>query len=154
MEQRPDLRTRQTVKEIVADNIRARRHFRGMEQAELAQRMQSLGFAWRRATVSDIERKQRPVSLAEALALALALDVTVDQLLDSRGGGQRGPSLVFVDGAGEPDLPPGTVTALLCPHVLYAETEWNERELQGVTIMTTDDPPRLAYMAAKGGPAR
>jgi hypothetical protein len=79
--------------------------------------------------------------------------VTVEDLLDSRGpAGRNGPSLVLADGGVEPDLPPGTVTALLSPWKAYAEIEWNERpELQGITIMTTDEPPQPMFMKGKGG---
>jgi transcriptional regulator with XRE-family HTH domain len=141
---------KQTVPETVASNIRARRHFRGMEQAELARRMQSLGFAWRRATVSDIERNKRNVSLGEALGLAVALDTTIEELIDTRGGGQRGPDLLISDrpplpdGPVEPfdrriDLPPASVSALVCPHKLYAETEWIDDVFSSILIKTVEE---------------
>jgi hypothetical protein len=91
----------------------------------------------------------RPVSLAEALGLGQALGVTVEQLIDSRGGSQRGPSLVFTDKTDKPDLPPASVTALLCPHIAYAENFWNDDEWQGVTVMTTDEPSRPMAMVGR-----
>jgi transcriptional regulator with XRE-family HTH domain len=145
---------KQTVTETVASNIRARRHFRGMEQAELAVRMQSLGFAWRRATVSDIERNKRNVSLTEALGLAVALGTTIEELIDTRGGGQRGPHLLISDRPPLPDgpiesfdrrvdLPPASVSALVCPHKLYAETEWvDDNVFSSILIQPVDEDAR------------
>jgi transcriptional regulator with XRE-family HTH domain len=145
--------TEQTVLETVASNIRARRHFRGMEQAELAVRMQSLGFAWRRATVSDIERNKRNVSLAEALGLAVALATTVEELIDTRGGGQRGPDMLISDRPPLPDGPiesfdrrvvlqPASVSALVCPHKLYAETEWIDNVFSSILIQPVEESAR------------
>ena len=154
---RTDQEARQTVGEIVAANIRAYRHLRKMEQAKLAGHMESLGFAWRRATVSELEREKRNVSLAEALALSLVLGVTIEDLLYQRPAGRGKPKLVFTDKAAEPDLPPGAVTALVSPHKAYAETEWSGHDLQAITIYSADadeDDPSggLMFTKAKLGP--
>jgi transcriptional regulator with XRE-family HTH domain len=155
---RPDQGARQTVAEIVAANIRAYRHLRKMDQARLARRMQSLGFAWRRATVSELERDKRNVSLAEALALSFVLEVTIEDLLYQRPAGRGKPRLVFTDKTTEPDLPPGTVTALVSPHRAYAEVAWSDDDdFQGVTILSADadeDDPSggLMFTKAKLGP--
>ena len=115
----------ETVAETVARNIRTYRDIRKLDQVALAQRMQDLGIPWRRVTVSEVERGRRGVSLTEAIGLALALGVTVGQLIDSRGpAGRHGPSLILTNKVDNPDLPPASVTALLCSHVAYAETEW------------------------------
>ena len=153
----PEHQASQTVREIVAANIRAYRHFRKMEQALLAGRMESLGFAWRRATVSELEREKRDISLAEALALSLALEVTIEDLLYQRPAGRGKPKLVFTNKAAEPDLPPGTVTGLVSPHKAYAEPVWNGHDLQAITIMSAnaaeDDPSGgLMFTKAKLGP--
>ena len=53
---------------------------------------------WRQATVSEIEREGggRNVTITEMLGLALALDVTIEQLVDSRGpDGWRGPYMIL-----------------------------------------------------------
>jgi transcriptional regulator with XRE-family HTH domain len=130
-----------------------------MEQAELALRMQSLGFGWRRATVSDIERNKRNVSLAEALGLAVALAMTIEELIDTRGGGQRGPDGQLApdllisdrpplpDGPVEPfdrriDLPPASVSALVCPHKLYAKTEWIDNVFSSILIQPVQEDAR------------
>jgi hypothetical protein len=58
--------------------------------------MQSIGFAWRAATVSEIERSVRNVTIAEMLGLRIALDATVEQLIDPRGPERRGGPLLTI----------------------------------------------------------
>ena len=133
----------QTVKETVASNIRAYRQLRGLEQSELAQRMRAIGIAWRQATVSEIERKQRNVTVTELLGLAITLNATVEQFVDTRGPASRvGPQLILGDQVDEPTaIPflPSSVTALVCPHKLYAEVEWVENKLQSMSIKAVDE---------------
>jgi len=133
----------QTVKETVASNIRAYRQLRGLEQSELAQRMRAIGIAWRQATVSEIERKQRNVTVTELLGLAITLNATVEQFVHTRGPASRvGPQLVLSDQLDEPAaIPflPSSVTALVCPHKLYAEVEWVENKLQSMSIKAVDE---------------
>jgi transcriptional regulator with XRE-family HTH domain len=97
-----------TVKETVAGNIRAFRQLRGMDQADLARRMYSLSMSWSRVTVPEVERRERNVTVAELLKLALALGTTIEQLLDTRGPERiRGPRLALYDRSEDPaDHPP------------------------------------------------
>jgi transcriptional regulator with XRE-family HTH domain len=129
---------RQTVKETVAGNVRAYRGMRGMDQADLAERMKSLGIKWHRATVSEVEHGHRQVTITEVVGLALALDVTVEQLLDSRGPERdeslQGSRMILTDKIDNPDLPPGSVTALVCRHKLRCTTTWEGNEFQGVYV--------------------
>lgn len=145
----------QTVKATVAAKIRAYRVLRRLDQADLAQRMGSLGIPWRQATVSEIEREGggRNVTITEMLGLALALDVTIEQLVDSRGpDGWRGPYMILTDKTGEPGIPPASVTALLCRHEARFEPAWNGNHFAGISINTTDDPPKLLYSHVHGTP--
>jgi transcriptional regulator with XRE-family HTH domain len=71
--------------EIVADNIRDHRSLRRVSQQQLADEMSRLGHGWWRATVSEVERAGRAVTVDELVALALALGVTVADLLDPAG---------------------------------------------------------------------
>ena len=155
----------QTVAETLASNIRAYRQLRGLDQAALARRMRSLGFGWRRVTVSEVERNQRNVIVAELLGLTLALDATVQQLVDTRGPeGRRGPDLLLsglqlvdphrpapavvddVDSVGSGDIrtvvtvPPADATALVCPHKAYAETEWVDNQAQSMFVKPVKEP--------------
>jgi len=57
-----------TVKETVAGNVRAFRQLRSMDQADLARRMYSLSMSWSRVTVSEVERGERNVTVAELLS--------------------------------------------------------------------------------------
>ena len=63
------------VAEYFAINLRSTREARGLSQAELAQKMQDLGFAWTQATVWKMEQGHREPKLAEAVALGTALGV-------------------------------------------------------------------------------
>ncbi len=71
--------------DCVAENLRALRARARFSQTELAERMTSVGHPWSRATVSDIERAARNLSLNEAFALGLILNTTLPALLDPRG---------------------------------------------------------------------
>jgi hypothetical protein len=130
--------------------------------------MQSLGIAWRRATVSEIERNQRSVSVTEALGLALALGTTIEQLVDTRGPeGRRGPLLLLTDQQpvltdeqrpgqilvsvsvsddGEKEIgaiatfDPTDVTALVCSHTAYVETEWDDDAAKSLVIKRVQEP--------------
>ena len=136
-----------TIHETLAHNVRAYRQLRGLDQAELGHRMQSLGHLWRQVTVSEVERRQRSVSVPEMIALTLALGVTVEQLLDPRGPERRrGPRLALADHIAkitgdsgdtlrrqlqplDPDdrltIDPDDVTALLCLNNVYPDVDWD-----------------------------
>jgi transcriptional regulator with XRE-family HTH domain len=132
-----------TVAETVASNVRAFRQLRGMDQAALARRMEALGIEWRQGTVSEVERNQRNVTVAELLALAFALGTTIEQLVDPRGPERiRGPWLSFSEegfGSANPNpgtdqqgdgfidaFPPQYVTGLVCTHADYPIVEWGD----------------------------
>ena len=61
-------------------NIRAQRARTGLKQADVAIRMNALGFAWYQQTVGLVERNKRPLGADELSALALVLETTPDQL--------------------------------------------------------------------------
>jgi transcriptional regulator with XRE-family HTH domain len=135
-----------TVKEAVADNVRAFRQLRGMDQADLARRMYSLSMSWSRVTVSEVERGQRNVTVAELLKLALALGTTMEQLLDTRGPERiRGPHLALYDRSEDPTertpfhivLPPTAVPALVCSHPSdpYVVAEWDNHWISHLHIV-------------------
>jgi transcriptional regulator with XRE-family HTH domain len=135
-----------TVKEAVADNVRAFRQLRGMDQADLARRMYSLSMSWSRVTVSEVERSQRNVTVAELLKLALALGTTIEQLLDTRGPERiRGPHLALYDRSEDPTertpfhivLPPTAVPALVCTHPSdpYLVAEWDDHWISHLHIV-------------------
>jgi transcriptional regulator with XRE-family HTH domain len=69
--------------EVLARNARAYRSRKGIGQERLAARMRALGYtAFLRQTVSKVEKGERRLSAAEVLGLALALEVTMRQLLE------------------------------------------------------------------------
>jgi transcriptional regulator with XRE-family HTH domain len=71
-----------TIGQVVADNIRAHRLLRRLEQEYVAEQMRQLGHRWSRATVSQVERHRRPVSVDELLGLSIVLDVAMVKLTD------------------------------------------------------------------------
>lgn len=139
-----------TGKETVAENVRAYRQLRGLEQDGLARRMQKLGLPWRQVTVSEVERNQRSVTAAELPWLVLALETTIEQLLDTRGPERmRGPGMVSLPVSEWADLGreirtevdgrevvyqevrqlaifPEDMTALVCTHKARAVAEWDD----------------------------
>jgi transcriptional regulator with XRE-family HTH domain len=130
-----------SVKKAIADNVRAFRQIRGIDQATVASHMESLGIAWRQVTVSEVERGERSVTVAELLALAFVLETTIEQLLDPRGPERiRGPWLSFTEEPlrltipdydepfdGVMDVfPPQVMAALVCTHLGHHEVEWGD----------------------------
>jgi transcriptional regulator with XRE-family HTH domain len=142
----PDTEDDKTVRETVAGNVRAFRQLRGMDQADLARRMYSLSLQWSRVTVSEVERGERNVTVAELLKLALALRTTIEQLLDTRGPERiRGPRLALYDRPEDPAertpfhvaLPATAVTALVCTHPSGPQlvAEWDDHWLSHLHIV-------------------
>jgi transcriptional regulator with XRE-family HTH domain len=124
-----------TLAETVADNVRGFRQLRGIDQAVLARRMELLSISWRQVTVSEVEREHRNVTVPELLALAVALETTIEQLLDPRGPERiRGPWLslsgaleVDLDNRGPIDaIPAEKVSSLVCTHGEYPVIEWDD----------------------------
>lgn len=149
-----------SIPELLAGNVRAYRLLRRLEQDEVAGRMQSLGHGWRRATVSEIERSRRNVTVSELVGLAMALNVTVAELLDSRGpGGRAGPrvGLPVRTRRHEPygevteDMPWFSVAAedlgmLVCSHQRHVEILWDADGMYCGGLVVTEDaerPPQI-----------
>jgi 8-oxo-dGTP pyrophosphatase MutT (NUDIX family) len=66
----------------LADNLFASRATARLSQADVSERMHSLGFgAWQRSTMSLVERAQRRVTAEEVAGLALVLQTTVARLV-------------------------------------------------------------------------
>ena len=137
-----------TVAEVLAGNVRAYRLLRNLDQRQLGSRMTNLGQSWRQATVSDVERVRRNVTVPELVALTLCLGASVEQLLDPRGPERRtGPRLLIKDreieyagdeeagdlvrsvaplapSAERPTVDPRDVSGLVCSHKVYVEVQW------------------------------
>lgn len=78
------------VKPVVAANIRTSRRLLNLKQSDVADQMTTLGYCWQRATVSEIERGRRNVTVSELVALTFVLNSTVFELLDNRPFKNRG----------------------------------------------------------------
>jgi|SRR5271166_6071947 len=71
-----------TYEDVLAANIRAARARARLEQAQVVDRMRSLGFAtWHRQTLGKIERGDRRLLAGELVALAWALQTNLFALL-------------------------------------------------------------------------
>lgn len=66
----------------IAGNIRAARARLGIEQRDLAKRMEELGYSWAHQTVSNVERCIRRPYAEELYGLSIALSVTLGELLE------------------------------------------------------------------------
>ena len=94
--------------EVVAANARALRLLRRLTQDAVAGQMQSMGHAtWSRATVSEIERYGRSVTVDELVSLAAIFASTPADLLDPLG-----PALLTsgLDIGGSHVVPPTVAT--------------------------------------------
>lgn len=62
--------------------MRVSREVKRWSQSDLADRMQALGFdSWRQSTVAKVEAGERPLRLAEALAIAGLFETTIPQMV-------------------------------------------------------------------------
>jgi transcriptional regulator with XRE-family HTH domain len=69
--------------EVLARNVRGIRSRKGLGQKSLAARMRALGYtAWFTQTVGKAERGDRRITAEEVFGLAVALEVTMRQLLE------------------------------------------------------------------------
>ena len=97
--------------DALAENLRAYRLLRHMTQDQLAYRMTHLSHGWGRSTVSAVEGRSRNVTVDELFGLALALGVTIGQLLDPGGPDRSRPLSLDVglrleeDGTPQPVAP-------------------------------------------------
>lgn len=66
---------------MIRQNVRAQRARLRLTQAQVAQRMNQLGYGWYAQTTGLVERNQRPLLADELAALALALETTPDVLM-------------------------------------------------------------------------
>jgi transcriptional regulator with XRE-family HTH domain len=68
--------------EIFARRLREARESSGISQDALAQHMTEIGFKFHQTTVNKIERGERKVPVGEAIALADAIGVSLEQMLE------------------------------------------------------------------------
>jgi transcriptional regulator with XRE-family HTH domain len=66
----------------VAANVRSLRSLRNLSQEDLAAAMRHLRHGWSRATVSEVERGDRNITVDELAGLAIVLNVAPGELLD------------------------------------------------------------------------
>src|SRR5213595_49013 len=70
--------------QVLARNLGAVRRLRGWRQEFVSERMMYLGHQWSPATVSEVERGRRNVTVDELFSLSLVFSITIARLLDAR----------------------------------------------------------------------
>jgi transcriptional regulator with XRE-family HTH domain len=76
------MQTATTYTALIARNVRAARAAADLSQADLAERMQALGFReWRRQTVGNTERGKRRLTCEEALGLMVSMETSLEAIL-------------------------------------------------------------------------
>jgi transcriptional regulator with XRE-family HTH domain len=71
-----------TIGQALADNLRGLRLLRRLEQEHIAEQMRRHRHRWSRATVSQVERRRRNVTVDELLSLSIVFEVPILRLLD------------------------------------------------------------------------
>jgi transcriptional regulator with XRE-family HTH domain len=89
---------------VIVRNIRALRARKNLDQADVVERMRGLGFTnWHRQTLSRVEQGNRKLLAEELLALAYALDTSMEAMLapaaDERGYIKLGGGAVHMEHA-------------------------------------------------------
>lgn len=77
------------IEKAVGEKVRQLRIERGWSQAELSEKLDSLGWPMGQMTISRLEAGTRPLRLAEADALASAFGMTLVALLDDDAASQE-----------------------------------------------------------------
>ncbi|MGY1845534.1 helix-turn-helix domain-containing protein [Modestobacter sp. SYSU DS0875] len=71
---------------VIGQRIRALREAQGMSQAQLGQKLASLGFPMEQPTVYKLEKGTRPIRVNEVAAAAAVLGVEIEDLLSPQMG--------------------------------------------------------------------
>lgn len=111
--------------DAIKASVRRLRKAKDLRQAQLAKRMQSLGYPWHPQTVTNVETGDRRVVAEELLGLALSLEVGISDLMtpDARSARQQVVSLPF-GGA----LPASSVASMTGRGFLESWIVWRDDE--------------------------
>ena len=88
--------------DAIAEKVRAYRLLRRLKQDDVAEKMRELRHPWTQATVSQVERGQRNLTVDELVGLSIVYGLSLNELLDP----------VPVDGGPPPTLDIGLPFAL------------------------------------------
>jgi transcriptional regulator with XRE-family HTH domain len=107
--------------DAVTEKVRAWRLLRHLQQADVAEKMRELRHPWTQATVSQVERGQRNLTVDELVGLSIVLGLTLNELLDPVPVGGGPPPALDV---GLPvALPPDIVRHWSAGASLFLESE-------------------------------
>jgi transcriptional regulator with XRE-family HTH domain len=130
--------------DVLADNARGYRLLRRLEQADVAERMGSLGHPWSQVTVSQVENGRRNLTADELLGLAMVFGVAIGALLDPTGPDGRGRDALDHASDAEP-LPAATGSAWAHSRSVVA-LRWDQGPA-GFAVEPAPVPP-LAHTSA------
>jgi hypothetical protein len=126
----------------LAFNVRTYRLLSRLEQDDVAAQMQYLGHRWRRATVSEVERERRNVTVPELLGLVVVLGATVQQLLDTRGPRESsGPRLAL--GVTRVQIEGGPDDDTLVTTTVMGRDTWTSVPVEAVPALLSGPVPRF-----------
>jgi 8-oxo-dGTP diphosphatase len=106
---------------VLARNIRAARNRLGLSQAEVVERMRSLGFtSWHKPTLGNVERGDRRVLGDETAGLAFALETTISRLMAPL---EEDQAVEFGEGA--PPVPVESVRLSAVGQIVHGALRWD-----------------------------
>jgi transcriptional regulator with XRE-family HTH domain len=68
--------------DAIADKVRGYRLLRRLKQDDVAEEMRKLRHPWTQATVSQVERGQRNLTVDELVGLSIVFELSLNELLD------------------------------------------------------------------------
>jgi transcriptional regulator with XRE-family HTH domain len=79
---REPLRGSRFLSDTVMEKVRAYRLLRRLKQEDVAEEMRKLRHPWTQATVSQVERGQRNLTVDELVGLSIVFELSLNELLD------------------------------------------------------------------------
>lgn len=100
MTERIDSKSMQTLAEWIGKRVAKIREENGDSQDDLARQLREVGLPWRRVTVAEFETGARGLSIEEAILIAVALGVPLDELIGKGPRVALGEAVAQVDDVG------------------------------------------------------
>jgi transcriptional regulator with XRE-family HTH domain len=123
--------------DAIAEKVRAYRLLRRLKQDDVAEEMRKLRHPWTQATVSQVERGQRNLTVDELVGLSIVFELTLNELLDPVPVGGGPPPALDI---GLPfALPPDMVRRWSAGASLFLEKEAGSSKVRITAVGRWDD---------------